>query len=172
MAAGRSVFLDTTVLSNFASTASTVWLAAGLRRPAVVPTVREELEAGRTRGNEFLDEAIRAIGSRLELLEPTTSKDVRVIRESLDPGEAESLHAAIVYEGTLATDDAAARTIAKERGVPVTGSIGLLVLGIAREKIDAEAAARWLDTWQSERSYYSPVDGLQTCRRPSDVFEQ
>jgi len=44
--------------------------------------------------------------------------------------------------------------------VPVTGSIGLLVLGIKREHIDSETADEWLEVWRDERGYYAPVENV------------
>lgn len=55
------------------------------------------------------------------------------LREALDAGEAASLAAAIERGGTLATDDLAARRLATDHGVPVTGSVGWLVLGVERD---------------------------------------
>jgi hypothetical protein len=44
--------------------------------------------------------------------------------------------------------------------MPVTGSIGLLVLGIKREHIDSETADEWIDIWRTERGYYAPVESI------------
>ena len=61
-------------------------------------------------------------------------------------------------DGTIATDDLAARRLGTELDVPVTESIGLLVLGIKREYIDSETADSWVDIWRIERGYYGPVE--------------
>lgn len=82
------------------------------------------------------------------------------LRERLDPGETEALRGAVEENGTLATDDLAARRLAGELDIPVTGSIGLLVLGIKREQVDAETADEWVETWRSERGYYAPVESV------------
>jgi predicted nucleic acid-binding protein len=68
------------------------------------------------------------------------------------------LRGAIERDGTLATDDLAARYLADELGTPVTGSIGLLVVGIEYGHIDRETADEWLEAWRDERGYYAPVE--------------
>lgn len=68
----------------------------------------------------------------------------------------------------LATDDLAARDAAGEQGVPVTGSVGLLVLGIDRDALDVATADEWLSTWRSERGYYAPVDRFEEVLEVGD----
>jgi predicted nucleic acid-binding protein len=70
------------------------------------------------------------------------------------------LRGAVEHDGTVATDDLAARRLATELDMPVTGSIGLLVLGIKREHIDSETADEWLEVWRDERGYYAPVESV------------
>jgi predicted nucleic acid-binding protein len=71
-----------------------------------------------------------------------------------------ALRGAVERDGTIATDDLAARRLATELDVPVTGSIGLLVLGIKREHIDSETADEWLEVWRDERGYYAPIESV------------
>lgn len=160
MAAARPCFLDATVLSNFARTSSTGWLVELLERPAVVPAVRDEHEAGRAFGHEFLEEALDVIGTEVELVEVSETRGSPTFRDRLDLGESEWVRAAIENDGTLATDDFTARRVAQRHGVAVTGSVGSLVLGIERGRITTGTAVRWLDTWQSERRYYSPIERI------------
>lgn len=160
MASARLCFLDATVLSNFASTSSTGRLVGLLERPAVVPAVRDELVAGREFGHEFLEDALDVIGTEVELVRVSETSGSPTFRDQLDLGESESVRAAIENDGTLATDDVAARRVAQRHGVTVTGSVGLLVLGIERGRITTGTADQWLDTWQSERSYYSPIERI------------
>jgi len=75
-------------------------------------------------------------------------------------GEADSLLGAIERCGTLATDDLAARKMAAQRDIPVTGSIVLLVLCVESEYIDHNTADEWLDTWRERRGYYAPVESV------------
>jgi len=92
------------------------------------------------------------------------------VQTRLDPGEAEALVAAHTAGGTLVTDDGAARTLAAEYDVVLTGSIGLLVRGVVREELTVETADQWLTTWIDERNYYAPVDSV-TAALPDD-FEK
>jgi predicted nucleic acid-binding protein len=152
------VVLDTTVLSNFASTDGISLLTTVLESPVVVPTVRDELESGLDAGHNYLAPAVDALDDGLPLRPAPTDENFQDIRDRLDPGEAASLRTAIEYSGTLATDDLAARKIANQRDVPVTGSIGLLVLGVKAGHLDRDTADAWLDTWREQRGYHAPVE--------------
>jgi predicted nucleic acid-binding protein len=156
----QPVVLDTTVVSNFASTDSISFFATVLESPVVVPAVREELERGLDAGHGYLDTAVDALDDELPVRPVSADDGVQDIRDRLDRGEAESLLGAIEHSGTLATDDLAARKIADQRGVPVTGSIGLLVLGVEAAHLDCDTADEWLDTWREQRGYYAPVDSV------------
>jgi predicted nucleic acid-binding protein len=162
-ALSQPVVLDTTVLSNFASTGTVDRLVDITERPVTVSAVKTELEEGATQEHGFLDAALDCLGDGIAVLgtEALSDTETAEIRERLDRGEAESLRGAIEQEGTLATDDRAARTVATEQGVPVTGSVGLLVLGIQRGVVDADTANRWLDDWRTKRGYYAPVERIE-----------
>jgi predicted nucleic acid-binding protein len=145
---------------NFASTDSISFVADILTSPVVVPAVCDELERGLDAGHEYLDPAVAALDEALSVQPLSPSEDRPEIRDRLDPGEAESLLLTIEHRGTLATDDLAARTVADQRDVPVTGSIGLLVLGVESGPLDRSTADEWLETWQRKRGYYAPVDSV------------
>lgn len=159
----RPVVLDATVLSNFTSTGTVEHLASILDRPATVPAVRAELEAGHERGYEFLDDALEHLGSDIAVFGTENPPDAVAgeVRDRLDSGEAASLLGAMEHDGTLGTDDLAARTVATAHDVPVTGWVGILVVGIRRGVIDTDTANRWLDDWRTERGYYAPVDRIK-----------
>jgi predicted nucleic acid-binding protein len=156
----QPLVLDTTVLSNFSSTDSVSLLNSILTSPVVVPAVRDELERGLEAGHDYLDTAVGALDEELPVQPLSSDENYRDIRNRLDPGEAESLIGAIEYGGTLATDDLAARGIANEREVPITGSIGILLLGVESGHIDRSTADAWLDVWREERGYYAPVESV------------
>lgn len=161
----QPVFLDSTVLSNFASTDSVDWLIDFLEDPTVTPEVARELREGVAAGYDFLQPAVDAIDDGIRLVEISTgSLEAALkteVREHLDPGEQESAICAKLRDGTLATDDLAARELLDDSDTPVTGSIGLLVLGIDRGTLDVETANQWLDTWRRERGYYAPVERIE-----------
>jgi predicted nucleic acid-binding protein len=63
----------------------------------------------------------------------------------------------------VVTDDGDARTIAEQRGVSLTGSIGLLVRFVEDGHITAETADGYLKHWIDEAGFRSPA-------RDFDVF--
>jgi predicted nucleic acid-binding protein len=154
------ILLDATVVSNFASSGSILFLVRLRESTVVTPAVRDEITQGFQLGHEYLESAIDAFDDTLPARGVPQDELLAELRERLDAGEAESLRGAIERDGTIATDDLAARRIAKDRDQPVIGSIGLLVLGIQRGSIDRKTADRWLDIWRNERGYYAPVDSV------------
>ncbi|WP_254839432.1 hypothetical protein [Natronomonas marina] len=156
----QPVFLDATVISNFASANSVDFLVHLLEAPFVVPAVRDEIERGVDFGHEYLSEAVEAFDDTLPVGDVPPEAEGVKLRDRLNPGETETLRGAVERDGTIATDDLAARRLAAELNVSVTGSIGLLVLGIERERIDSETADEWVDVWQNERGYYAPVESV------------
>lgn len=157
------VVLDTTVLSNFASSSSISDLLAVLKAPTTVPAVREELQEGERDGYSFLAEALEHVGEDVPVIQISSERVERFpeLRSRLDLGETEALIGAIERRGTLATDDFAARRIASEQDVPIIGSVGILARGIHREILPIEDANRQLRTWRQERGYYAPVDRIE-----------
>jgi predicted nucleic acid-binding protein len=156
----QPIFLDATVCSNFASTDGVDLLVELLDAPAVTPEVRGEIEAGLKADHDYLRDAVAAFDETLPIRGSLIDGDHAILSE-LDTGEAATLLAAIEHGGTVATDDLAARRAAKERDVPVTGSIGLLVLAVEQELIDVATADDWLNRWRAERGYYAPVDSVR-----------
>ena len=156
----QPVFLDATAISNFASTSSVEFLVHLLEAPIVVPAVRDEIERGVKHGHEYLTSAVEAFDNGLEVSGIPPEIGRVSLHEGLDPGEREALRGAVERDGTIATDDLAARRLATELDVPVTGSIGLLVLGVKREHIDSKTADEWLEVWRDERGYYAPVESV------------
>lgn len=156
------VVLDTTVVSNFASTDSISFLATVLESPVVVPAVGDELERGLDAGHDYLATAVDALDDELPVLSFSSEdeSDFRDLRDRLDHGEAASLLGAIEHRGTLATDDLAARKMADQQDIPVTGSIGLLVFGIESAYLDRDTADEWLAMWRKRRGYYAPVESV------------
>lgn len=156
----QPVFLDATVISNFASTRSVEFLVHLLEAPIVVPEVRDEIEWGVKYGHEYLTSAVETFGNGLAVSDVPPEIGRVSLHKRLDPGETEALRGAVERDGTIATDHLAARRLATELDVPVTGSIGLLVLGNKREHIDSETADEWLEVWRDERGYYAPVESV------------
>jgi predicted nucleic acid-binding protein len=84
----QPIVVDTTVLSNFASTDSISFLIAVLESPMVVPAVRDELKRGLDTGHDYLDTAVDALGDELPVRPLSSDRDFQHIRERLNLGEA------------------------------------------------------------------------------------
>lgn len=159
----RPTVLDTSVLSNFAHVDG-VELLEGLSRVATVARVESELEAG-TQTHPYLEDALWVLGDGIPVVTPgTASRRIEAeLVETVDPGEAQVIAVAEAANGTVVTDDWDARTTASQRGVTVTGSIGLLVRFVERGLVRTDAADQWLKRWIDEAGFRSPA-------RDIDVF--
>lgn len=147
------VVLDATVLSNLAYTDDLALLDHLTATCVTVEAVNQELRAGI---NSY-DELARAV----DAVELTSShKPTDAIRTALDRGEAHALQAAIDHDGILATDDLPAREHAADRGVPLTGSVGILVRLVTQRDLTADEADHILQQWISEYRYRSPVESV------------
>lgn len=155
--------LNTTVLSNFAHI-DRIELLLDLPRLVTVDAVYEELEAG-TETHPYLEHALAALNEGIPVVTPSAAAaDVEeALLRTLDPGEAQALAVATVVDGVLVTDDGDARATARERGVGVTGSIGLLVRFVEDDRISAATADEFLKRWIDEAGFRSPA-------REFDVF--
>ena len=77
----------------------------------------------------------------------------------MDPGEASCLALAVSRGLVLVTDDLAARQLAQERDVLLTGTIGIL-LTLVRDGSLPLTEANAILAEMLERRYRSPVDHL------------
>lgn len=165
---GRPVYLDTTVLSNFAVTDSVGLLADLFEAPRTTPTVVDELERGHESGYEFLGTALALIAPHeaadteaVPVIEPPpqTTEVGAAIRDRLDSGEASVLRCARVKDGVVTTDDSDARSVAADLDVDVVGSLGVLARAVNDDELSEATADDWLDSW-GEFGYFSPVDSV------------
>jgi len=148
--------LNTTVLSNFAYI-DQLWVVAGLSGICTVPVVREELEHG-VDNHPYLQSALDTLDDEIPVaaISDTVAKRESVVSDHLDPGEAQAFALADAEDGRLLTDDGDARSFAKDQGVTVVGSVGVLLAAIDAGKIDEATADEWLSTWVDEIGYYVP----------------
>jgi predicted nucleic acid-binding protein len=156
--------LNTTVLSNFAYI-DELWVVAGLSGICTVPVVREELENG-VEDHPYLQSALDVLDDGIPVVpvsETVTNREA-VVSDHLDPGETQAFALADARGGRLLTDDGDARSFAKEQGVTVVGSVGVLLAAIDVGKIDEPTADRWLSTWIDEIGYYVPYRTISEYR--------
>ncbi|TVR57801.1 MAG: twitching motility protein PilT [Spirochaetaceae bacterium] len=161
-------FFDTVTLSNFAvSGAFELLLDRYGRSLRVTEQVRAELAAGRIRGYSELEVVERALAEGTILpTEPMTMLESELFVEllrTLGSGEASCLALARHRGGVVVTDDRTARSCCAERGVPVTGSIGILKALCIDRSITSEDADAILSR-MVDAGFYSPV------RRISDLL--
>lgn len=94
----------------------------------------------------------------------TVANREAIVGEHLDPGEAQAFALADAHDGRLLTDDGDARSFAKDQGVTVIGSVGVLLAAIDAGKIDEATADEWLSTWIDEIGYYVPYRTISDYR--------
>ncbi|ESS09222.1 MAG: putative nucleic acid-binding protein, contains PIN domain protein [uncultured archaeon A07HN63] len=153
----NATVLNTTALSNFAQV-DHVELLLTLPRLVTVDAVRAEIDAG-TDTHPYLDRALAVLEREVPVVTPSGSAATleTQLRKTLDPGEAEALAVAEATDGLLVTDDGDARTTATERGVALTGSIGLLVRFVDSDDITAATADDYLKRWIDDAGFRSPA---------------
>ena len=156
--------LNTTVLSNFAYI-DELWVVAGLSGICAVPVVREELENGVV-DHPYLQHALDTLDNEIPVatISDTVASREAVVSGHLDPGEAQAFALADAHNGRLLTDDGDARSFAKEQGLSVVGSIGVLLAAIDAGKIDEATADEWLSTWIDDIGYYVPYRTISEYR--------
>lgn len=156
--------LNTTVLSNFAYI-DQVSLIAELSSICTVPAVREELHNG-IDDHSYLLSALDTLDEVIPVVEisETVANREAVVGAHLDSGEAQAFALADAHDGRLLTDDGDARSFAKEQGVTVVGSVGVLLAAIDAGQLNEETADEWLSTWIDEIGYYVPYRNIADYR--------
>lgn len=159
---------DTTVLSNLAAAGCFELLETRYRDKAFTTVeVSDELRKGLQAGYSYLGDVLQQIvdlgsGGWLCILAPESADEHQLRAEFdllLDPGEASCLALAISRRMILVTDDLAARRLAQERNVPLTGTLGILV-ALVRDGQISLSEANVLLAAMIRRRYRSPVDRL------------
>jgi predicted nucleic acid-binding protein len=159
---------DTTVLSNLAAIGRLDLLEKRYRETGLTTVeVSDELRRGLQAGYGYLEDVLRQIqtitpGGWLRVAVPKSAAEHRLRGEFdllLDPGEASCLALAISRGLILVTDDLAARRLAQERDVLLTGTVGILVV-LVRDGILSLDEGNAMLAEMIERRYRSPVDSL------------
>lgn len=164
-APAKATVLDTTVLSNFAHV-DHVELLLELPRLVTVDAVRTELAEG-SDTHYYLVQALDVLGANIPVVTPSSSAQQleKQLLETLDPGEAQAVAVAEVAGGMVVTDDGDARAIANQRGIALTGSIGLLVRFVENDRITAETADTYLRRWIDDESTRERTQSREYRRR-------
>lgn len=156
--------LNTTVLSNFAYI-DELQVVVNLADVCTVPVVREELENG-VDDHPYLQFALTALDDEIPVvpISETVANRESVVRAHLDPGEAQAFALADAHDGRLLTDDGDARSFAKEQGILVVGSVGILLAALDAGQITESTADTWLKTWIDDIGYYVPYRDIGDYR--------
>jgi predicted nucleic acid-binding protein len=159
---------DTTVLSNLAAVERLDLLEKRYRTVGLTTVeVSDELRRGFQAGYGYLENVLQKIqatspGGWLRIATPESVAEHRLRGEFdllLDPGEASCLALAISRGLVLVTDDLAARQLAQERGVVLTGTVGIL-LALVRDSSLSLTEANAILAEMIARRYRSPVARL------------
>lgn len=156
--------LNTTVLSNFAYI-DQVPVVAALPGICTVPVVREELRDG-VADHPYLQSALDTLndGIPVATVSETVANRESVVGAHLDPGEAQAFALADAHDGRLLTDDGDARSFAKEQGVRVVGSVGVLLAAIDAGRVEEATADGWLSTRIDDIGYRVPYRNISDYR--------
>ena len=154
----EAVVADNTVLSNFALIEREDILAK-LFENALFTTeeVLEELTRGEQRN--ILP---KRDWQWIRVLKIDSSQEERLFRlfaESLGKGESSCLSIALSRNVKVLTDDLDARKLAQRRGVPISGTIGVLVEAV-REGLLSIAEGNITLSDIIEKGYFSPFETL------------
>lgn len=148
-------FVDTTVVSNFSIVGGVHLLDEAMRgRWRVAEAVSAEVRTGVALGR------IPSPGElRVEKLSEKEKRLAASLRRALGPGESECIALAKERGGIFCSDDLAARRMANSMGVPVVGTLGILLSLVQGGVLTLEEADSLLKEMM-DRGYRSPVETI------------
>lgn len=147
---------DTTVISNFALVDG-LDLLFDLKEVCTTEQVFEELKAGIQRG--VLETDLSDLGSKILRLKNTETNTFFRFSERFGQGEASCLAIAFHRNSGILTDDLDARKFAQKGGIPVSGSIGVLVKSVENGQLSLERGNELLQR-MIHKGFFSPVEAL------------
>ncbi len=154
----RPSVVDTTVLSNFAHAQRPDLLHLLFGSTIITtPTVMAELRVGEDR------KLVPTCDWEWLQVHQLPSDEVELaaqLRQQLDAGETECLAVALARNLTFLSDDFAARRMAWQRGVKVSGTLGVLLLLVQDGHLTLADADDLLRTFVAH-GYRSPVKSLR-----------
>jgi predicted nucleic acid-binding protein len=149
-----SVLLDNTVLSNFSTVRRPDLVRAAFAEQAVTTEqafqeMLEGIELGKIPACDW-DWLVRVA------VAPAEQAQFDTFREYLGEGEASCLAVAHGRRYRLATDDKDARRLARQLGVSLTGTIGILAILVKQGQVDLAEGDRLLNEMVAA-GYRSPL---------------
>jgi predicted nucleic acid-binding protein len=161
--------VNCTVISNFVATAH-LDLLRDTVGPLHLPTeVYDEILAGKLAGYEFYDDIELNIAPfnpdgwlHLTAMTEDELNLLASLPAQLHRGESACLCIARHRSWAMLTDDRAARRQAQTWDIPVSGSIGVLLLAVSDRKLTVDEGNRVLEEMISQAHYRSPTLDLRT----------
>lgn len=95
-------------------------------------------------GSPSLAQDLQALGG-VEIIQLPASEQLQALLLILDQGEAEAITLALDKQLPILIDERKGRSIAQQKGLVVTGFVGLLVLATQRKAITNQVAKKLLD---------------------------
>lgn len=154
----RLYVVDNTVLSNFGRIQRPDLLELAIAPDGLIPpAVRRERELGESLG---VLPRLNWQWLPVAALDTVEQGLAEALRTWLDAGEAECLAVAINRNGTIVTDDRAARRQATLRGVAVSGTLGVLRKLVSEGRLSVSEADEYLAAMMAQ-GFRSPVKSLE-----------
>jgi len=170
---GIRIVLDATVLVNFARV-NEIDLLQNVKGNFIVPSiVFDQLKQNvnwTSEQKECFDKLLAEQTMTIRTVRGKRSTQLLSRYKDLDEGDAEALVLAESRNGRLASDDLGLRKIAQDRGVEITGSIGLLYEMIHRKVISLEQGTQIL-TEMIDHDFYTPFTPEQFKRNYRRTFD-
>ena len=151
------ILIDNTVLSNFARIKKAKSIPLAFEGDIGTTTqVIEELNRG-----TILGRLPTYPHEQLQIVTMTTAENklYQQLAISLGDGEASCLAVASHRKWTVATDDKSGRKWGRRLQIPLTGTLGILVLLVTRKQITRAEGNTWLQE-MIKADYRSPVQTL------------
>jgi predicted nucleic acid-binding protein len=161
----RPVLLDNTVLVNFAVVDRPDLVLDGpFEHVCTTPAVKAEYQMGVAEGQ--VPESTWGSLPCVELT-PDEANLAQALSKRLGPGERSCLAVALHRDGLFASDDADARDVARQRDIPITGTLGFLVVAVKHGLCSRSHANMLLET-MIDSGYRSPIDRIDSLLDPGD----
>lgn len=155
---------DTVVLSNFIFSDSLYLIERRYKRRGVITTeVYDEIAAGFSVGCYDKLQLIEGLIDRRVFRQITLNRkeqlEYKKLLKTLGTGEASTIALAQFRNGVVVSDDRHARMISRQKGIFVTGTIGILKAACLDKQLTLEDADVILGRMISE-GFYSPVQHI------------
>lgn len=159
------ILINNTVLSNLAAIDHLDYLDALHDKILIASAVYEEVQHGIAEGYAFLEVVDAALDDQsLKLVTLDGESELRAYRSmpvKLHSGEAMSLAIAKCRGLRFLTDDRAARAYAKQIGVTISGTLGVLSTTVRRGLATIGEANTALADMKKMARYRSPISDLR-----------